>query len=112
VADELRGDWTYIKGSSRRHLPGLLKEVAPIDLFIHDSKHSADNLLFELRLAWRALRPGGAMVVDDIDASDGFHVFCAANPGARAWTCEGEPIRPDERRSNQKGFFGIIVKAQ
>jgi hypothetical protein len=112
VRDGLRGDWTYIKGSSRRRLGGLLKQIGPIDLFVHDSKHSADNVLFELRSAWAALRTGGAMVVDDIDANDGFHVFCAGRPDARSWVCEAEPIRPDERRTNHKGFFGIIIKSR
>lgn len=112
VGDGLREGWTYIKGSSRRHLPRLLKQIGQIDLFVHDSKHSAENVLFELRLAWTVLRPGGAMVVDDIDASDGFHVFCASVPEARAWACEAEPIRPDERRTNRRGFFGIIIKGQ
>ena len=110
VSDRLRSNWTYIKGSSRRRLPGLLRQIGPIDLFIHDSKHSADNVLFELRLAWASLRPGGALVVDDIDANDGFRVFCSSVPTCDAWVCEAEPIRPDERRSNFKGYFGIVAK--
>jgi methyltransferase family protein len=111
VSQALRGRWTYIKGSSRRRLPALLKMLGPIDLFIHDSKHSADNVLFELRSAWLALRPGGAVVVDDIDANNGFHRFCETTPHHRAWICEAEPIRPDERRANRKGVFGVIIKA-
>jgi hypothetical protein len=111
VDDSLRGGWTLIKGSSRRRLPGLLKRTRPIDLFIHDSLHSTENVLFELRLAWSALRPGGAMVVDDVDANNGFHRFCATVPHARAWVCEAEPARPDERRANRKGYFGVILKA-
>jgi hypothetical protein len=83
-------------------LPGLLALVGPIDLFIHDSKHSADNM----RLAWSALRRGGAIVVDDIDASDGFHLFCESVVDRHAWACEAEPIRIDERRANGKGVFG------
>lgn len=102
--------WTYIKGSSRRRLPGLLKRAGPIDVFIHDSKHSTDNVLFELKLAWSALRPGGAVVVDDVDTNNGFHRFCEIVRPDRAWVCEAEPARPDERRANHKGYFGVIMK--
>ena len=40
VEDRLRDRWSYIRGSSRRHLPGLLHELGQIDLFLHDSLHS------------------------------------------------------------------------
>jgi hypothetical protein len=105
-----QGSWTYIKGSSRRRLPALLKRAAPIDLFIHDSKHSTQNVVFELKLAWSALRPGGAVLVDDVDTNNGFHRFCETVRHDRAWVCEAEPVRPDDRRTNRKGFFGVILK--
>jgi hypothetical protein len=110
VLEDQRESWTYIKGSSRRRLPGLLKRTAPIDLFIHDSKHSTENVLFELKLAWSALRPGGAVLVDDVDTNNGFHRFCETVGHDRAWVCEAEPARPDERRANRKGYFGVILK--
>jgi hypothetical protein len=110
VDERLRDSWTLIRGSSRRRLPGLLKRTGPIDLFIHDSKHSTQNVLFELRLAWAALRPGGAVVVDDVDVNNGFRRFCEIIPYARAWVGEAEPARPDERRANRKGYFGVILK--
>jgi hypothetical protein len=110
VDKRLRERWTYVRGSSRNHLPEVLKRAAPIDLFIHDSRHTTANVLFELRLAWAALRPGGALVVDDIDTNNGFRRFCRAVDHDRAWACEAEPVRPDERRSNRKGCFGVILK--
>jgi predicted O-methyltransferase YrrM len=110
VPKELRGSWTFLSGSSRRHLPHLLADEAPIDLFVHDSKHTAYNVLFEMRLAWEALRQGGAMVVDDVDTNWGFHEFCAGNPEASAWVCESEPLAPDPRRANRKGMFGMVIK--
>jgi Methyltransferase domain len=104
-----RSQWTFIKGSSRRRLPRLLKEIAPIDLFIHDSDHRQYNMAFEMRLAWQALRRGGALVVDDIDVNAAYHEFtdgiaCDVIVG------EAEPIRPDRRRFNEKGLFGIVFK--
>jgi hypothetical protein len=101
--------WSLILGSSRRRLPKLLTTVDPIDIFVHDSYHSEYNMRFEMSLAWEALRPGGAMVVDDIDLNWAFHDFSKTVKG-QILICEAEPIRPDTRRFNQRGLFGIILK--
>jgi len=110
VGSELRDRWTYIRGSSRRRLPPLLSRLGEIDLFIHDSLHSERNVRFEIDHAWMALRPGGAVVVDDIDANRGFQSFCGSLSGHHFLVCEAEPIRPDLRRFNEKGLFGIVLK--
>jgi hypothetical protein len=102
--------WSYLKGSSRRRLPALLSQLGQIDLFIHDSLHSERNVRFELDRAWAALKPGGALVVDDIDANWGFRSFTQTFSGHQSFICEAEPLRPDLRRFNQKGLFGLIVK--
>ena len=39
----------------------------------------------------------------------GFGSFVAETARARSCVCEAEPIRPDDRRSNNKGMFGIIL---
>jgi hypothetical protein len=110
VTDRYSDRWSYIKGSSRRHLPDLLSRLGEMDLFIHDSLHSERNVRFELDRAWPVLRPGGAIVVDDIDANRGFESFTRSFSGHQSMVCEAEPIRPDPRRSNGKGLFGIILK--
>jgi hypothetical protein len=102
--------WTYIKGSSRRRLPGLLDELGEIDLFIHDSLHSERNVRFELNRSWPMLKPEAALVVDDVDANWGFRLFTQKIPTQVSLICEAEPIRPDLRRFNKKGLFGIILK--
>ena len=40
--------WSYISGSSRRRLPSVLGQLGEIDLFVHDSLHSARNVRFEM----------------------------------------------------------------
>lgn len=110
VGNRFPDRWSYIRGSSRRHLPPLLAELGQIDLFIHDSLHSERNVRFELDRAWRALKPGGALVIDDVDANWGFHSFTQSFSGQSALICEAEPLRPDRRRFNDKGLFGIIRK--
>jgi hypothetical protein len=102
--------WTYIKGSSRRRLPRLLYDLGQIDLFIHDSLHTERNVRFELDRTWPMLGPKGAIVVDDIDANWGFRSFSQTIPDQVSLICEAEPLRPDLRRFNKKGLFGIILK--
>lgn len=109
VGDRNRDRWSYIKGSSRRKLPALLTQLGQIDIFIHDSLHSERNVRFELDRAWAALRPGGALVVDDVDANWGFRSFTQIVSNYRSLICEAEPLRPDERRFNKKGLFGIVL---
>jgi len=110
ISAGLRPRWSYIRGTSKRRLAGLLAELRQIDLFIHDSLHSADNVRFEVDRAWEALRPGGAVVVDDIDANWGFQTFTKDRSDRPSLICEAEPLRPDLRRFNQKGLFGIVLK--
>jgi hypothetical protein len=110
VGDRYSDQWSYIKGSSRRRLPDLLSRLVQIDLFIHDSLHSERNVRFELDRAWAALTANGALVVDDVDANWGFRSFTQTFSGHLSLICEAEPIRPDLRRFNKKGLFGIILK--
>ena len=102
--------WSYIPGSSRRRLPALLSRLGEIDLFIHDSLHSERNVRFELDLAWGAIRPNRAIVVDDVDANWGFRSFTRAFSDQQSMIGEAEPLHPDLRRFNNKGLFGVILK--
>lgn len=102
--------WSYIRGSSRRRLPELLSRLGQIDLFIHDSLHSERNVRFELDRAWPALGPNGVLVVDDVDANNGFRSFAQTFSGHQSLICEAEPLHPDLRRFNKKGLFEIILK--
>jgi hypothetical protein len=110
VGDGYAKRWAYIQGSSRLQLPKLLAQLGQIDLFIHDSLHSERNVRFELDRVWASLRPGGIMIVDDVDANWGFHSFTHSFSGHTSLIGEAEPIRPDLRRFNKKGLFGIIQK--
>jgi hypothetical protein len=111
VGDRFKERWSLIRGTSRRNLPGLLARLGEVDLFVHDSLHTEHNVRFELDRTWPLLRAGGAVVVDDIDANWGFRSFLESVPSGRASLVgEAEPVRPDTRRFNQKGLFGVIVK--
>jgi hypothetical protein len=110
VPEELRDRWTYVPGSSRRRLPGLLTQLGAIDIFLHDSRHSARNVLFELEHAWSALRPSGVLLVDDIDVNEGFRSFCATHALGNSLVGRAEPAEPDVVRQDGTGVFGITLR--
>jgi len=101
VTDDLKGRWTLIEGSSRRRLPALLRELGTIDMFSHDSRHTRRNILFELREAWAALRPGGFLLADDIHGNSGFR---------DAVTALGHPPSIVCASDDGRGMFGLIRK--
>jgi hypothetical protein len=110
VPASLRSRWTYVRGSSRRRLAGVLGEVERLDLFVHDSRHTERNLLFELEHVWEGLRPGGVLVADDVDLNCGFHAFTAARPSHPSLVCIAEPLSPDPGRQGDTGLFGLVRK--
>ena len=110
IAVEDRSRWSLIVGSSRRRLRPLLRQLGEIDVFVHDSFHTERNVLFELEVAWKYLAKGGAVVIDDIDTNRAFRTFLDNHAVGHSFVCEAEPVRPDLRRFNQKGLFGIFVK--
>jgi hypothetical protein len=101
VPQDLRSRWTYVPGTSRDRLPGLVSQAGQVDLFVHDSLHTKRNLCFELSTVWPALRTGGLAVADDIDHSLGFREFT-------------DQVGPAEsiavRHVTGNGLWGIAVK--
>jgi hypothetical protein len=67
VPPRLKHRWTYVRGTSARRLPQLVRAIDGIDLFIHDSLHTAENLRFELTTVWPSLVDGAAVVIDDAE---------------------------------------------
>lgn len=87
VPAALRERWTYIEGASRRRLRPLLRRLGQIELFVHDSLHSTRNVHWELETAWRAISPGGVVVVDDVDFNWGFEHFLQGGDDRRPLWC-------------------------
>lgn len=102
VPGDLRSRWTYVRGTSRRRLPGLVRGLQRVDLFIHDSLHTARNTDFELRTVWPALPPGAPAVVDDIDRNLAFSRF-VERAAPLAWVTA--------RHVTGDGLWGTVVKA-
>jgi methyltransferase family protein len=102
VPRDRRSRWTYVEGTSRHRLGKLLANVQGIDLFVHDSLHTARNLQFELGSVWPELRPGGAVVVDDVDHSLGFLAFIRNSRPGVVFTAD---------KVLGQGLWGTAIKA-
>lgn len=103
VPEALRSRWTYVEGSSRRRLPLVLRTVGQVDVFVHDSLHTARNTFYEMSRTFDVLAPGGVMIIDDISTHQGFASFVKRAPGARDIVC---------RSADGFGLFGILQKSK
>ena len=77
-----------------------LFQVGHVDVFIHDSLHTAKNTLFEMERAASAMRAGGVMLIDDIKSHLGFATFAKRHPEYRTIVCETD---------DKIGMFGVAV---
>src|SRR5262249_21905834 len=100
VTDACRPRWSYLEGSSKRGLPPLVAKVGHVEMFIHDSLHTAENTLFEMEQAASAMPAGGVMLVDDINSHTGFVTFAGRHPGYETIICPS---------ADRNGMFGIAV---
>ena len=75
IPKELRHRWKLFVGASRSLLPRVLPGLG-VDLFLHDSDHSYDNMLFEFKCVWPFIRPGGVLASDDAIGHDALLDFC------------------------------------
>ena len=76
VPELLKSRWNLLIGDSRTLLPSLLAELGTIDVFIHDSLHTYDHMLWEYRTASPYLRPGGLLFSDDAAWNPAFSEYC------------------------------------
>lgn len=75
IPKHLRSRWKFIHGKSEEALPSILKGIGSVDLFLHDSLHTYDHMLFEYRSVWPYIKKRGILVSDDIDFNLAFYEF-------------------------------------
>jgi predicted O-methyltransferase YrrM len=75
IPDRLRMRHKLSLGDSRILLPRMLQAHAPVDVFLHDSDHSYEHMMFEMALAWHYLRPGAWMLCDNVEQNEAFFDF-------------------------------------
>jgi hypothetical protein len=78
VPSWLRDRWDLRLGDSKELLPKVLDELGIADVFLHDSLHTDEHVLFELSTVFSHLRAGGLLLADDVNDywSLGFIRFC------------------------------------
>lgn len=102
VPDRLRDRWELLRRADRQVLPGALHKLGTIDLCHYDSDKSYSGRMWAYPLLWKALRPGGVFISDDIDDNLGFRDY-AAQIGM-------DPIVVRVSNDSQSKFVGILIK--
>jgi hypothetical protein len=85
-------------GDARDLLPKLLVDVASLDVFIHDSLHTYEHMLWEYRSAYPHLREGGLLVSDDAMWNSAFPEFAREVCAKHAQIIRGVGFLQKERR--------------
>ncbi len=79
VPDRLRERWSLKKGDTYEVLPEIFNNISEdIDIFLHDSGHSYETMMFEFSLAWRNVKRDRYILADNIDFSEAFLDFTEA----------------------------------
>jgi predicted O-methyltransferase YrrM len=84
VPHELRARWNLHIGPASRLLPDILREANTIDVFVHDSLHTYSHMKWEFERALLSLRPGGALISDDIEGNRAFEE-ATRHPSVASW---------------------------
>ena len=75
IEPSLRDRHSLILGDTKETLLPLLQQLKTLDVFIHDSDHSYDFMMFEFTTAWSFIRPGGLLMSDDVSTNNSFVDF-------------------------------------
>jgi predicted O-methyltransferase YrrM len=99
VPSHLYARWTLIRRPDRDILKSTVRRIGPIDLAHYDSDKSRPGRAFAYPILWKALRPGGILISDDIADNSVFTEF--------AWQVERDPI---VIRKDVDNYLGVLVK--
>ncbi len=79
VPEDLKDRWSLRIGNTYYELPKIFEEIShDVDIFIHDSGHSYETMMFEFSSAWAHLKEDGLILADNIDMSKAFSHFVDA----------------------------------
>ena len=96
VPTDLRNRWKLTLGSSKEKLPKILNEIKECGIFLHDSEHSFDNMMFEFNTSWPYIPKKGMLLADDVDRNDAFENFVS--------------LHKNDSVSIKIGQFGLLMK--
>src|SRR5260370_35725833 len=84
VPPEFLHRWTLHRGSTRRLLAPLVATLGQIDLFLHDSQPTLENMRAEFLTAWPALRPGAGLIAAEVEPNSALQDLARRNDTALA----------------------------
>lgn len=67
--------WGLYVGKPRKNLKDAIKKINKIDVFIHDSDHSYENMTFEFNIVLEKMAGHGIIMSDDISGNEAFLDF-------------------------------------
>ena len=79
IPKKLKSKWELIIGKSTEKLESISNEVNDLDIFIHDSSHTYENMMFEFNMIIKKIKKNGVIISDDIIDNDAFYDFTSAN---------------------------------
>jgi len=79
IPSSLKHRWHLRLGSSKEWLSKLLDELKVIDVFLHDSEHTYENMMFEYAEAWKHLHKGGLLISDNVFINSALRDFSKLN---------------------------------
>ncbi len=92
IPEYLRGSWDLITGDATYCLGPLLSKVKTIDIFIHDSRHTYEHMMWEYVTAWPSIKKGGFLVSDDIHWNNAFSEFLRNVQCSTYHTSQGQGV--------------------
>lgn len=80
VPPELRHRWKLILGDSAKELPKLMTKLGRVDVFLHDSLHTAEHIFMEFGVVLPFMGGAGVLLCDDVtpEWSMAFTELCKA----------------------------------
>jgi hypothetical protein len=75
IPEDLKKRWRLELGKSSEKLPPVIKNLPLIDIFIHDSEHTYENMIWEFRTVWPYLKKEGLLLSHDINWNKAFSDF-------------------------------------
>jgi predicted O-methyltransferase YrrM len=91
----------FLKGNQ---LPQL------IDMFLHDSSHSYQHMLWEFRQFWPRLRDGGLLVSHDVQMNAAFPEFVTKTYAHEKKTGRRDVQRTSHYEWGRWGYLGFAIK--
>ena len=71
IPENLKDRWELSLGKSEELLPKILESQKKIDVFMHDSLHTYDHMMFEYTTSWDFIKKNGLLLSDDIVVMNG-----------------------------------------